>query len=141
MSKDYLGELGNRLDRMLARLEAEEEAGRITDPVELERIKKQKRRARARDQRIQKTYGMSAVDYRAMYDIQHGRCAACETPHDQLAIDHCHDTQRIRGLLCNRCNVALGLIREDIKAARGLTVYIERRCIPSKEAGQLDRMV
>jgi hypothetical protein len=42
-------------------------------------------------------------------------CAICREPPGDTAlhVDHCHDTGRIRGLLCFRCNSALGNLRHD----------------------------
>ncbi|MGW6597895.1 endonuclease VII domain-containing protein [Streptomyces sp. NPDC055036] len=63
------------------------------------------RRQAARNTRIQNTYGLSPADYQALLDYQNGRCAIClETRRTNLAVDHCHKTEAIRGLLCARCN-------------------------------------
>jgi Recombination endonuclease VII len=47
---------------------------------------------------------------------QHGRCAICKRlPYTKkgLVVDHCHQTGAIRGILCSRCNSALGLLDDD----------------------------
>jgi hypothetical protein len=41
-------------------------------------------------------------------------------------VDHCHDTGKVRGVLCHRCNVALGYAKNDPEVLRGLIAYIER---------------
>lgn len=62
-------------------------------------------------------WGMTTEDYKRMLDRQDGVCAICHKPplNNALAIDHDHDTGKIRGLLCSRCNSALGWLetRED----------------------------
>lgn len=57
-------------------------------------------------------YGLSPEDFEAMHRRQGGRCAICASE-GQLVVDHCHTTEAIRGLLCNKCNTALGLFRDD----------------------------
>jgi recombination endonuclease VII len=52
--------------------------------------------------------------YRAMMASQNGRCAICGgTQKHKLAVDHCHETMVVRGLLCHRCNMALGVFTTD----------------------------
>ena len=69
--------------------------------------------------------GLSVDDYMAMLESQGGVCAICKLPDPQgirLSVDHDHVTERVRGLLCRNCNVALGLFKDDpvrIEAARG----------------------
>jgi hypothetical protein len=73
-------------------------------------------------------YGMTGDDYAFMYEYQQGQCGICKTPQSELkralAVDHCHETGRVRGLLCSNCNTALGLLkdRQDLleRAARWL---------------------
>ncbi|MFJ9771801.1 endonuclease VII domain-containing protein [Kitasatospora sp. NPDC101157] len=67
--------------------------------------RKTSRSRAARNARIQATYGLSAEDYKALFEAQGGACAICrETRRNNLAVDHCHKTEAIRGLLCQRCN-------------------------------------
>ncbi|WP_338781759.1 endonuclease VII domain-containing protein [Streptomyces sp. DG1A-41] len=67
--------------------------------------RKANRRQAARNARIQATYGLSAEEYQRLFEAQGGRCAICqETRKTNLAVDHCHKTEAVRGLLCARCN-------------------------------------
>ena len=82
-------------------------------------------------------YGLTPSDYERMLNEQGGACAICrDTPKGgrlataRLNIDHCHSTQRVRGLLCSRCNTALGLLQESKERAGSLLQYIEARCSP-----------
>lgn len=75
-------------------------------------------------------YGMSIKDYRKRYDEQCGKCRACEDyyPIDAkrgLRVDHDHSNGAVRGLLCDACNKAEGLMRSDATALRRLAQYIE----------------
>ena len=96
------------------------------------------RRKKRRVYRLKKTYGLSRSDYERLYAIQGGRCAICrDTQEKPLSIDHCHETERVRGLLCHACNSALGFMREDPLIAIEMRRYIEERCIPARRAGPI----
>lgn len=69
------------------------------------RCRKSTRSKASRNTRLLNTYGLTAEDYQTLMDFQNGRCAIClETRKTNLAVDHCHKTEAIRGLLCARCN-------------------------------------
>jgi hypothetical protein len=42
-----------------------------------------------------------------------------------LSVDHCHKTQRVRGLLCRRCNAAIGLLSDDISRVEAALNYLK----------------
>ena len=73
-----------------------------------------------RNARLKHRYGITAAEYDALFAAQHGVCAVCRKPSgsseqpqhwkNKLAIDHCHETGKIRGLLCNGCNTGIGLL-------------------------------
>lgn len=107
-----------------------------------ERVKEQQRKwrennkeynsSRQRKYQIKANYGMSLDDYDAMLVGQKGQCAICGTtnPHNRwkvFAVDHCHETGKVRGLLCNKCNRGMGLLDDDadrlIKAAEYLNKH------------------
>lgn len=60
-------------------------------------------------------FGIAPEDYYRMYEEQGGVCAICSKaePERRLAVDHCHRTGKVRGLLCRKCNMAVGLLGED----------------------------
>ena len=68
-------------------------------------------KAKRRESRLKREYGLSLVAYMAMVDAQQGRCAICGELR-QLYVDHCHKTGSIRKLLCHQCNVGFGLFNE-----------------------------
>lgn len=80
--------------------------------------------------------GFTIEDYQQMLDRQQGLCASCHKPETafdkrhqalrRLTVDHCHKTGKIRGLLCTRCNRALGFLEDDAELVRGLLRYIEQ---------------
>jgi hypothetical protein len=73
------------------------------------------------DRKLRCLYGISLQEYEDRLEVQAGLCAVCGTPETattnghvkRLALDHSHETGRPRGLLCQRCNHAIGLLRED----------------------------
>jgi hypothetical protein len=59
-------------------------------------------------------YGLSLDDYDKMLAAQEYRCAICaDGGSRRLAVDHCHETAKVRGLLCDKCNMGLGLFKDD----------------------------
>lgn len=77
--------------------------------------------------RWKKLYGISVEDYHHMLEQQGGKCAICAQPDEgrALAVDHCHTTGRVRGLLCLACNTAIGKLRDDPELIRRAAEYIE----------------
>ena len=64
-----------------------------------------------------------------MLEAQNGVCAICgeARPEERtLHVDHDHETGAIRGLLCVRCNNAIGDLRDDNDLARKLADYLDR---------------
>ena len=59
-----------------------------------------------------RNYGLDSVDYDEMLRRQGYACAICKVSSDaqKLVVDHCHRTKHVRGLLCTRCNLALGTL-------------------------------
>lgn len=92
-----------------------------TDPEYRERVKASIKAVppeRRRDSRMRKQFGIGAAEFDAMVKRQGGGCAICGTTVGdsvgrRLAVDHCHDTGRIRGILCSRCNRGLGYFGDD----------------------------
>jgi len=71
-------------------------------------------------------YGVSFDEMAAM--IGSGTCDSCGDPVAGLGlhIDHCHDTGKVRGVLCGPCNTALGCVRDDVERLRHLVAYLTR---------------
>jgi ParB/RepB/Spo0J family partition protein len=85
-----------------------------------------RQRERKREWGIEK-YGLTLADYDAMLAAQQGVCAICEEPpgKERLVIDHCHRSERVRGLLCHRCNRLLGHAGDDPATLRVAANYLE----------------
>lgn len=70
---------------------------------------------------------VSMDEYDRMTMAQDGRCAICVRPVSQrkaLAVDHCHKTHRVRGLLCDSCNLGLGKFRDDPDLLSAAAAYL-----------------
>lgn len=81
-------------------------------------------------------YGVTKEEYDAMYAAQEGLCAICRQPENwktkygvvmDLCVDHDHDTGKVRGLLCNRCNLGIKRFERDVEWLKKAIVYLGLR--------------
>tara|TARA_R100000742_G_C4271922_1_gene90977 strand:- start:490 stop:756 length:267 start_codon:yes stop_codon:yes gene_type:complete len=84
----------------------------------------------SRKHNLKHRYGITEEDYNQMAEEQKHCCQICNNkPVKPLYVDHCHNTNKIRGLLCHKCNVALGHMNDDpkqlLKAVEYITKYQE----------------
>lgn len=83
--------------------------------------------------RLMIKYGITKEQYQAMLAAIGGKCPICsvklEEPCDSRkdagVVDHCHKTGSVRGILCARCNTAIGLIDEDVSRLEPMKKYLE----------------
>jgi len=86
--------------------------------------------------RLRQKYGITGLEVLAMLDAQDHKCAICSTSiirgrrgagleQHGLHIDHCHDTGKVRGLLCGYCNRALGQFRDSLEILEAAVKYLE----------------
>jgi len=79
-------------------------------------------------------YGITLKEYVDLAVSQQGLCAICNKPETvitkgtlrKLAVDHDHTNNKIRGLLCNNCNRAMGLLGDDIDMLNNMIKYIKK---------------
>jgi Recombination endonuclease VII len=76
-------------------------------------------------------YGMSGDDYDALMALQGGLCAICRRKpkrrkkcNHRLQVDHCHSTNKVRGLLCGNCNTTLGQCDDDTERLLAAIAYL-----------------
>jgi Autographiviridae endonuclease VII len=74
-----------------------------------------------------KKFGITEDQYHGMFDRQLGLCAICHKPENdiKLAVDHCHDTGKVRGLLCKRCNMGIGLLGDNPDTLISAAMYLK----------------
>lgn len=96
---------------------------------------KNKEKNSKRKYRLRHTYGLSTLEYDLMLKDQKGVCLICKeieyggNQHESnknLAVDHCHKTGKVRGLLCTNCNSALGKFKEDIEVMKRAIDYLTK---------------
>lgn len=92
---------------------------------------------------LQKNFGISVEQYREMSARQNDVCAICKRPETMknrsLAVDHCHKTGRIRGLLCGGCNVSLGRVNDDPALLQSMIDYLRADDVIDQEEREDDR--
>jgi len=91
---------------------------------------KEKFLAVERKSKLKITYGITPEQYNAMLNAQEGKCAICSAKKPggrtkMFFIDHCHNTGKIRGLLCMRCNTGLGLFLDNSKFLFNAISYLK----------------
>lgn len=79
--------------------------------------------------KLAERYGITYEEYKLYLDKQSCKCAICSVHQDELPrglyIDHNHDTGEVRGLLCNNCNTALGMLKENVDLFNKAIEYLE----------------
>lgn len=75
-------------------------------------------------------YGITPRAYHEMLAAQDGRCGICRAPEPGgsarfFHVDHCHRTDKVRGLLCSRCNRAMGMFGDDPGLIRRVLDWLE----------------
>ena len=74
---------------------------------------------------LKRRYNMTVEEYVERVNEQQGACAICRTFTPRLCVDHSHETGANRGLLCHKCNVALGHFNDDIQLLLNAINYLE----------------
>lgn len=78
--------------------------------------------------RLNKEYNITLKRYEEMLQAQDNKCAVCKINFSELkrkpCVDHCHKTGVVRGLLCHKCNVSIGLLNEDFGTVLNLVKYL-----------------
>lgn len=79
---------------------------------------------------LRRRYNISREDYDNKLKEQRHSCAICKTHFKDktrsLHVDHCHTTDKVRGLLCYKCNTAIGLLKENMDNVRNALKYLRK---------------
>jgi hypothetical protein len=82
--------------------------------------------------RLKETHGITLAEYNKLLILQKGTCAICGSKKSKrkslgrLSVDHDHVTGRVRGLLCNECNLAIGYMADDPDRLVTAAFYVRR---------------
>lgn len=108
--------------------ERQREATRRWNEANPDKVLDQRRRTRRRE--CLRKFGLTETDYETMLVSQDGGCAICGSVvsgrknDTALIVDHCHDTQKVRGLLCHPCNMILGFAKDSARVLEKAAAYI-----------------
>jgi hypothetical protein len=102
---------------------------RVARESEWDEARRTKEYERRKCQYLQKNYGMTFGEYTDMLQRQNFKCRICETTEaggkGVFHVDHCHDTGKVRGLLCVNCNMMLGLVYDKLHVLQNAIKYLE----------------
>ena len=86
-----------------------------------------------KDYDLKRAYGIDLKQYNDIFESQNGCCKICNKHISELnnkhkkslCVDHCHKTNKIRGLLCDKCNRGIGLLNDNIESLKNAIIYLE----------------
>jgi len=81
-----------------------------------------------RRKNLQRNYGLSTSQYQDLKEECKGKCSLCGMYTPTLELDHNHKTKRIRGFLCRKCNLLLGLIEDRSLSLEQIGIYLDKPC-------------
>ena len=78
--------------------------------------------------KLRRKYKLTLDDWWSMYAAQEYHCACCERKYNTdgtaLCVDHNHTTGKIRGLLCDQCNTAIGMVQDNTNILKNMINYL-----------------
>lgn len=116
----------------LPRVERTDDERRASERAYYKKTQERRRELYRKGMSHLRRYGLSKAEYFAMVEAQSNCCAICgESPNPSakkrlLCVDHCHDTGRIRGLLCDSCNKGIGNLKENAAVLFRAILYLRR---------------
>jgi hypothetical protein len=85
----------------------------------------QSHKDRRRNWDLKKLYGITLEEYQHMVEDQEGHCAICDEEPKEFHVDHDHETGKVRGLLCFKCNSLLGMASDSIDILSRAIQYLD----------------
>ena len=91
--------------------------------------------ARAKEYRLKSKYGITLTENNVLLQKQNNKCKICLVEFSNVTpnVDHCHTTNKIRGLLCRACNTGLGQFKDNTKLLTKAINYLEEHNEPIKQ--------
>ena len=126
--KKCFNEQSNRIEKARRKVD-EEYRQRLIDSQKIYRSN-ESFKISSRVRSLLKKYNLTLEDYNNLFLLQKGSCAICKTHQSELNkrlfVDHCHKTSKVRGLLCSKCNHAIGLLNENRQIIVSAAEYVRR---------------
>jgi hypothetical protein len=107
----------------------------------------ERRHLKNRDLSLFKNYGITTEVYDEMFEKQNGLCAICGSDDygnkrvRYFFVDHDHVSNRVRGLLCSKCNQAIGLLGDSVENLKKAIEYLSRGAFSAKQVASPDKQV
>ena len=103
----------------------------ISKPKKVKIIDHNKIKEEAKTRMLKHRYNLDYNDYNRMYENQEGKCAICGIDKELgsskgLLVDHCHQTNKVRGLLCGNCNSGLGKFMDNVSILNKAIIYLNK---------------
>lgn len=70
-------------------------------------------------------YKITWEERKEILQKQEGKCAICKDDLSEEHVDHDHKTNKIRGILCRKCNVLIGMAKEDVEILKSAAIYLQ----------------
>ena len=87
------------------------------------------KKEKIRESNLKQRYNLSIEEYENLLRSQNGQCKICKATKNKsnrrLSVDHCHKSGKIRGLLCNHCNVAIGMLKDNPELLKQAISYLK----------------
>ena len=88
-----------------------------------------KNKEKVKDTTLRRKYKISLIEYNEMMILQDNSCYICKLKQEHfkkmLYVDHCHNSGKVRKLLCETCNLTIGKVKENTEILRNLIKYID----------------
>jgi hypothetical protein len=82
---------------------------------------------KSQERHLKRAYGITLLEYNEMVRETGGKCEICLSPTPKLFVDHNHKTNKVRGLLCKRCNFLVGYLEVHPAIRTAAEAYIKER--------------
>jgi hypothetical protein len=101
--------------------------------AEKQRERYAKNTERYKDYDRKARYGLAAGEFAKLLELQKGRCLICKTDTpggkgNSFVVDHCHSSEKVRGLLCCSCNMGLGQFKHNVELLQSAINYLAESC-------------
>lgn len=83
------------------------------------------KKAKFRATRAAKQYGITVEEFLVLQESAQDGCLLCRRSEVRMTVDHCHESDQVRGYICAGCNLGLGYFQDDPEALRRAAAYIE----------------